>query len=428
MPAGPDGGVRYDVICAPQRTLYDSHIVDMINFVLLFLVPLGVISFLYTRVGVVVWRGSSILRRSIVARESNLVEQVGPKVPNNSFNSDYYSAVGSSSGATTSGSGHSSSRSKGSIKRFWRSYKVRKFTRRYLRPRFRRRPRYSSPADSPVKHDEGNFFQSEIDHKPTSDHLKVTTESERSNNSKRNGIIAKKSTVLTVPIEGRIDNNNFNKENRHAHSFEFNSELPSRKRSVRAQNNISNFNRAGSIKADTLLRAVAKSPRLRSPRRLSLGEDEDRIEEVRDDNNGSLIFPQDLSSPTEPQINLHARRIPPRVAHRLWQMADVRRSKLLKSRQAVIRVLIAIVATFAICNLPFHLRKICQYYVRSYDFGSDLSYLVTAFTFLLMYTNCAINPILYAFLSKSFRSSLQDVLRLRVGRRTRYLQRADIQP
>ena len=89
-----------------------------------------------------------------------------------------------------------------------------------------------------------------------------------------------------------------------------------------------------------------------------------------------------------------------------------------KQRQTVVRMLVVIVVTFALLNLPFHLRKLCINYLPSFDLASDTSNFIAPLTYLLMYGNCALNPILYAFFSKQFRSSLRDLLRCRRRRST----------
>ena len=91
----------------------------------------------------------------------------------------------------------------------------------------------------------------------------------------------------------------------------------------------------------------------------------------------------------------------------------------LNQRLYAIRVLIVIVLTFALLNLPFHVRKLCLNYLPSYDADSDVNHLLTPLTFLLMYANCAISPILYAFLNKKFRQSFVDLIFLRRRRNMR---------
>ena len=118
------------------------------------------------------------------------------------------------------------------------------------------------------------------------------------------------------------------------------------------------------------------------------------------------------------KILRHPRRNNPATATNVTALGvkNARQGRVLKSRQSAIKMLIVIVTTFFFCNFPYYLRRICQYYVRSYDISGSFNQLLTPITFLLMYANCAVNPILYAFLSESFRSSFKDLWRLRLKR------------
>lgn len=107
----------------------------------------------------------------------------------------------------------------------------------------------------------------------------------------------------------------------------------------------------------------------------------------------------------------------PSVPKRVKRMRIVRSSKYgtsaLQSRRRIIRMLIVVVLAFAICHLPFHARKVWQYWSpkwAQYQGGSVFSTLFTPITFLIMYANSAINPLLYAFMSKKFRMSFKDLL------------------
>ena len=81
---------------------------------------------------------------------------------------------------------------------------------------------------------------------------------------------------------------------------------------------------------------------------------------------------------------------------------------ILKARRRVIRMLTMVVLAFAICNLPFHARKMWQYWSTQYDGTSSFSSLFTPITFLCTYCNSLINPLLYAFLSKNFQKSIRE--------------------
>lgn len=80
-----------------------------------------------------------------------------------------------------------------------------------------------------------------------------------------------------------------------------------------------------------------------------------------------------------------------------------------KQKERVVRMLILIVVAFAVLNLPYHVYILCLHYLPSLDMTSDANNHIAPLTFALMYANCALNPILYAFMSKNFRASLRDL-------------------
>ncbi|XP_053651650.2 trissin receptor [Cherax quadricarinatus] len=87
---------------------------------------------------------------------------------------------------------------------------------------------------------------------------------------------------------------------------------------------------------------------------------------------------------------------------------------VLRARRKVINMLVVVVVSFAACSLPFHTRKMLQYYWSNYNHNSHASYILTPVTFLLMYANSAVNPILYTFMSRKFRTSSCDLLTCRL--------------
>lgn len=89
----------------------------------------------------------------------------------------------------------------------------------------------------------------------------------------------------------------------------------------------------------------------------------------------------------------------------------------LNSRRKVIRLLIAVVVSFALCVLPYHVRVLWQTFSPDPPLGFWFR-LIPPLTFVPYYLNSALNPILYAFLSDKFRSSFMDLARCRTDRRT----------
>ena len=112
---------------------------------------------------------------------------------------------------------------------------------------------------------------------------------------------------------------------------------------------------------------------------------------------------------------------PPSAATRMGPTAGSVSAKVVKSRKScrktenalvarrrVIRLLIAVIVSFALCVIPYHIRFLwIEWSTPSLSFGETL---LPPITFLLYYFNSGLNPILYAFLSDNFRRSLKEVL------------------
>ena len=80
----------------------------------------------------------------------------------------------------------------------------------------------------------------------------------------------------------------------------------------------------------------------------------------------------------------------------------------LLARRKVIRLLIAVIISFALCALPYHIRLLWQAWGNpQMSFGE---FLVPPITFVIYYFSSALNPLLYAFLSLNFRVAMRDSL------------------
>ncbi|KAI5641479.1 7 transmembrane receptor (rhodopsin family) domain-containing protein [Phthorimaea operculella] len=120
-----------------------------------------------------------------------------------------------------------------------------------------------------------------------------------------------------------------------------------------------------------------------------------------------ILLPQ---KSTTTNVTKSAQKKPCRnVEHNCHHLSHLSRN-VLRARRGVVRMLIVVVLTFAVCNLPFHARKMWQYWSSGYQGTSDFSALLTPLTFLITYFNSGINPLLYAFLSKNFRKGMRELL------------------
>lgn len=124
-----------------------------------------------------------------------------------------------------------------------------------------------------------------------------------------------------------------------------------------------------------------------------------------------------------------AANVPKRVRRMRITRSNKYGTGALQSRRRIIRMLIVVVLAFALCHLPFHARKVWQYWSpkwAQYQAGSFFSTMFTPITFLIMYANSAINPLLYAFMSKKFRMSFKDLLCCRMRHSLRMSRNASV--
>ncbi|KAK8765821.1 hypothetical protein V5799_031577 [Amblyomma americanum] len=106
------------------------------------------------------------------------------------------------------------------------------------------------------------------------------------------------------------------------------------------------------------------------------------------------------------QASASQRKAPVKTFH----YANNAAASALRPRRKVIRLLVAVVFSFALCNLPFHARKLWQHWSKEYNGSSTAAAILTVVTNLVLYMNSGMNPFLYALFSRNFRQCMADVL------------------
>ena len=331
-----DGGI--EIICTAKRTLYDSRTFDMIHFFLLFLLPLFIITILYTQVGITLWRTSkNRLRFSTSATtESNMSNSSSESLNDESPTTTTSTAVPSlrhkslRSRSSSSSNGNngtqplpSSSNSTSNLRHVLAG-RCSDILRRTNSNKSSRRRNKSSPS------------------------FVVTIE------NKCHVVGPEETTVVEIDPDGIVYKEERNEEDDHQRRLHLATSSISRTPADPGKSH--NSPMTNSDRRGTSIKRTKSTKRLSTARNLRDGRE------------------------------------------------------AIRSRQTVVRMLIVIVVTFAVCNFPFHLRKMFQYWWPNYDYVSVYSTLATPLTNLIMYSNCAINPIIYAFMSKTFRSSFRDLL------------------
>jgi len=80
----------------------------------------------------------------------------------------------------------------------------------------------------------------------------------------------------------------------------------------------------------------------------------------------------------------------------------------LTSRRKVVRLLAAIVTSFALCMLPHHVRVQWQEWRRTASYSYEQMY-IPPLTTLVFYVNSCLNPLLYALISNKFRQAFANL-------------------
>ncbi|XP_041357424.1 trissin receptor-like [Gigantopelta aegis] len=94
-----------------------------------------------------------------------------------------------------------------------------------------------------------------------------------------------------------------------------------------------------------------------------------------------------------------------RIAVRPPRQANLSSRRAVDSRRHVIKLLIAVLFSFAVCVLPNHLRLLMSYWSL---FPTIKLSIFPPVSFLMLFVNSALNPVLYWLFSGSFRQSFLD--------------------
>ncbi|XP_047002571.1 orexin receptor type 2-like [Schistocerca americana] len=118
-----------------------------------------------------------------------------------------------------------------------------------------------------------------------------------------------------------------------------------------------------------------------------------------DDHNGDVISSKEAGhhATFAPSGSVGSRRVP--------MAGNSTTEAQLRSRRKAAKMLVAVVAMFAICYLPVHLLNILRYTVDIPQ--NDTTSAISMLSHWLCYANSAVNPVIYNFMSGKFRAEFR---------------------
>lgn len=103
------------------------------------------------------------------------------------------------------------------------------------------------------------------------------------------------------------------------------------------------------------------------------------------------------------------------VPKREKKVKEPKRPKDTEGRRKVVRLLVAVVVSFALLTFPHHARLLYTSFQTGTICNSNWTMIFQPLSYIFLFISSAINPILYACLSKRFRNALSDVIHCRKG-------------
>ena len=100
---------------------------------------------------------------------------------------------------------------------------------------------------------------------------------------------------------------------------------------------------------------------------------------------------------------------------------EVRSMKVNVGRRKVIRLLIAVVVSFAVCVLPHHL-KVINFFWHIVPLPHNVDVYFSPISFIVLYLNNCLNPILYALFSTNFRTAFSESMTRSCSRSNKQIQ------
>lgn len=97
------------------------------------------------------------------------------------------------------------------------------------------------------------------------------------------------------------------------------------------------------------------------------------------------------------------------------QQKTMTSAKTARRRCRVMRTVLIIVVVFSICWLPIHAVNIINAFLTHESTSLQLSFVIKIGSHALAYVSSALNPIIYAFVSQTFRQSAKNAFACRCG-------------